>query len=95
MNKNINNTKLPVVTGRYNNTEYADRHCNLCNCGCLGDESHYLFDCPHFSKARVFFINRSIRDRPSASNVNKVFNAKYADVCRLAKFCKIIMKEFN
>ena len=87
------NNKLPVVTGRYLNIEYNNRLCTLCNQGFLGDESHYIFECTSLSRERVLFINRNLRYGPNTLNLYKIFNANYSDLCRLAKFCNIIMKK--
>ena len=34
------------------NVERNDRICCVCNSGEIGDEFHYLFKCPHFSKLK-------------------------------------------
>ena len=40
------NHRLPVVTGRFNGIERQNRICTLCNLNKIGDEFHYLFECP-------------------------------------------------
>ena len=42
------NHKLPIETGRWNNTERENRICTKCNSGDLGDEYHYIMECKHF-----------------------------------------------
>ncbi len=45
---------LPVEQGRYARPALPRhlRRCNLCSTQALGDELHYVFDCPHFSDIR-------------------------------------------
>ena len=40
------NHRLPIETGRYNNTDRPDRICTLCHSHDIGDEYHYLITCP-------------------------------------------------
>ncbi len=40
------NHKLPIETGRWNNIELSERKCNKCNMNTIGDEFHYLLECP-------------------------------------------------
>ena len=43
------NHKLPIETGRWDNTPHEDRKCILCDKNDIGDEFHYIFKCPFFS----------------------------------------------
>ena len=45
---------LPVEQGRYARPALPChlRRCSLCSTQALGDELHYVFDCPHFSDIR-------------------------------------------
>ena len=36
---------LHIETGRFNNTKFKDRHCNICNQGKIEHECHFLFEC--------------------------------------------------
>ena len=40
--------RLPCVTGRYANIPRSERICNLCNLNVMGDEFHFVFQCPFF-----------------------------------------------
>ncbi|MEW8547673.1 MAG: reverse transcriptase family protein, partial [Candidatus Thiodiazotropha sp.] len=42
------NHRLPIETGRWNNTDRSDRICTLCDNREIGDEFHYLLDCKYF-----------------------------------------------
>ena len=46
------NHRFPCETGRYQNVEYAERKCTLCNLEDVGDEMHYLLICPFFQNER-------------------------------------------
>ena len=46
------NHRLPVETGRWTGTPYAERKCKQCSLNAIGDEMHYLFSCPKFSRNR-------------------------------------------
>ena len=50
------NHHLPIVSGRYSNIPRNMRFCNLCNLQSLGDEFHYLFECPFFANDRNLFL---------------------------------------
>ena len=50
------NSKIPVVLGRYNNQSIDDCLCNLCNCGEVGDEFHYIMKCKYFYMERINLI---------------------------------------
>jgi hypothetical protein len=49
----ICNTKLPIEKGRYDNTPTHLRNCTLCNNNTVGDEYHFLLDCPALTDARI------------------------------------------
>lgn len=50
----IGSHALPVEQGRFARPSLPRhlRRCNLCSTQAVGDELHYVFDCPHFSDIR-------------------------------------------
>jgi hypothetical protein len=50
------NHKLPIEIGRWNNTNRYNRMCTHCNKNKLGDEFHYILDCPFFEQDRNIYI---------------------------------------
>ena len=54
----INNHKLMIETGRYNQTPHIDRFCPVCNSGIIEDEFHFLLHCPKYSIPRKKFYNQ-------------------------------------
>ena len=70
------NHKLPIETGRWNNTDLSGRKCKLCTENDLGDEYHYLLRCMRGSRkvchrGSDFFFDvrkenpKSTKSRPS------------------------------
>lgn len=86
------NHKLPIERGRFWGIMRDDRLCDLCSSNQLGDEFHYIFDCSFFSSERKKFLPSHYLKRPNIEKFNALFNSEdYAVLCRLAKFCKIII----
>ena len=54
----ISSHKLRIETGRYDNIPRDERLYNLCNCNRIGDETHFLLDCPSFSSIRDMFFSK-------------------------------------
>ena len=54
----INNHKLMIETGRYNQTPHIDRFCPVCNSGIIEDEFHFLLHCPKYSISSKKFYNQ-------------------------------------
>ena len=49
------NHKLPVESGRYANLPRCTRYCNNCNMQRVGDEYHFLLECPELQEMRWIF----------------------------------------
>ena len=87
------NNRLPVVSGRYNGTERQNRLCTFCNLGRIGDEFHYLFECPIVETSRKKFIKSYYRSRPNTLKMHQLFNTECnKELLNLAKFSIEIMK---
>jgi hypothetical protein len=46
------NHRLPLEVGRWENVERHNRLCQLCKYGEIGDEFHYVLQCPNFASER-------------------------------------------
>ena len=47
------NHKLSIEVGRWNDTEgLQERKCNLCQTSSIGDDMHYILECPFFSSPK-------------------------------------------
>ena len=44
--------KLEIETGRHENLKSSERFCKLCSSNKIGDETHFLFDCPALDSTR-------------------------------------------
>ena len=85
------NHKLPVETGRWENVDYAQRTCTLCRSNKLGDEFHFLFECPTFDTIRTQYIPTFYIRRPSTYKLDLLFNTKHIQLLKkLSSFILII-----
>lgn len=57
------NRKIPTVIVRFVNIEYHDRLCELCDRNTIGDEFHYIFECPYFTKERSEFLKSYLKKK--------------------------------
>ena len=90
------NHHLPIVSGRYSNIPRNMRFCNLCNLQSLGDEFHYLFECPFFANDRNLFLKRYFIRRPNTFKMDQLFNSTHIKtILNLVKFCRKITKHFE
>ena len=87
---------MPIVTGRYQNIPVDDRKCTLCEQNDIGDEFHYLLECPFFQEDRVRYIKRFYYTHPNMDKMNKLFNeTSNKDMFKLSKFIYIIIQHFK
>ena len=76
----LSNHRLPVETGRWENTPLEDRKCTLCSKHDIGDEYHYLFVCDHFISDRKKYLSSYFYQIPNI---------------KLSSFVEIIMNKFS
>jgi sorting nexin-29 len=62
-----NNSRLPIVTGRYRNLARHERICPLCDSNSIGDEYHLMVECSNrdISSKRHLYLPKHILVRPS------------------------------
>ena len=85
------NHKFPVETGRYNNTEYAERYCQKCNSD-IGDEFHYLLVCPFYNTLRKKYLSPYYFARPNVIKYKELLNTDDPSVTtKLAIFVKYLV----
>ncbi len=92
------NHRLLVVAGRYSNIPRAERICNLCTDVEVGDEFHYIFNCSHFYKERLQFINPKYMNGANISKIKlkHLFNTESeSELLNLAMFNKNYMGKFS
>ena len=90
----LSNSRLPGVLARnYNNTD-DNTICTQCNTGDIGDEFHYLFNCPQFNQARRSYLKNYFCHHPNALKFNSLMNkTNYQALRKLAIFCNVIQKK--
>ncbi|MCG8034996.1 MAG: hypothetical protein JAZ03_22865 [Candidatus Thiodiazotropha taylori] len=90
------NHKFPVETGRWNDIEYSERKCNLCNNHDVGDNFHYLLSCSYFSEERKTYLHRKYYTRPNILKFQEFMaTANKPRLQNLCKFIKILMNKFS
>ncbi len=87
------NHKLPIEIGRWNNTNRNNRICTHCNKNELGDEFHYILDCPFFEQYRNIYIPKYYYSRPNVLKYKLLFSSKKkSELIKLSKFINHINK---
>lgn len=90
------NHKLPIEVGRWNNIDISERKCNLCQTANIGDEFHYLLECPYFQTDREQLVDRYYYSRPNIIKYKQLFQiTNKTKLIRLSRFMKLIMNYFN
>ena len=87
------NIKIPVVIHGYTNRNnpviaYEDRICDLCDKNELGDEYHYILECPVFQNPRNRYLSDFYVRNPSRGKF--VLLLQSSNVTVLSKLAKLI-----
>ena len=85
------NHKLPVETGIYKNIPISGRVCVKCTQSEIGDEFHYIFNCPFFADQSGTYLPKYCHIHPSAPKFKSIMNDK-TKLRSLANFIKIILE---
>ena len=84
--------KLPVQKGRITNIPYSERFCTLCEQNDIGDEFHYIFECPSTEIERKQYLRKYFHYRPNALKFHLLFNTNNKrELTQLAIFVKVVM----
>jgi len=86
------NHRLPVELGSYTDTPRHLRLCTICEDIQVGDEYHYVFECPYFDNVRCSLIKDSYSNIPSSFKFNVLFNSNGEELTKLCKLIQLIMK---
>ena len=87
------NSRIPVVTLSFNNNNipYEERVCSVCNMNEIGDEFHYILQCPALTEYRNNLISNYYVRNPSMYKFVQLFQSKNVKVLvNLAKFIREI-----
>ena len=89
------NHKFPIETGRYHNLPIVERKCPYCT-NMVGDEFHFLLECPQFKRNRKKYIDTKYHIRPNMYKYNSLMqNRDTGTLCNLGKFVNILIKSVN
>ena len=89
------NHKFPIETGRYHNLPIVERKCPYCT-DMVGDEFHFLLECPHFKRERKKYIDVKYHTRPNMYKYNSLMQHRDATTLNnLGKFVGILIKKVN
>ena len=89
------NHRFPIETGRYNNTPRVERKCSFC-LDQIGDEFHYLLECPHFNRQRKKYISKTYRQRPNMFKFISLMQSKnIKELSDVATFVGLLFKSFK
>ena len=87
----LSNHKLPIEKGRWSNVPPSERICP--NCNIIGDEHHYLFECPTVEDARIRNIKSYYYKNSSVYKSQSLFSTRNKrTLIGLAKLVITIMK---
>lgn len=90
------NHKMPIEIGRWNNVDIDDRKCHLCTTNSIGDEFHYLLQCPYFKRERLRLLPAGYWERPNILKYRNLLCISDETVLvKLGKLMGIIIKTFS
>ena len=87
------NHKLAVELGRYSNVLRCQRFCNICNVDTLGDEFHFIFECPALNDIRLTYLDLQNGDTQMLNDIMASDSVDY--LRRLTKCISIGLKRIN
>ena len=82
------NHKLQIEIGRREGEVRGDRVCRECSMNSLGDEFHFILQCPKFTLLRNEFIPKKYRSCISMFNLCNLFRGNRNHQVKLSKFIK-------
>ena len=84
---------FPIETGRWDNIDFQDRECQICNLQDPPDEFHYLLKCPHFKETRQKYLKPYFITRPNVLKFRELMQTKQMKTLNnLSKFIKILLQ---
>lgn len=93
----LSSHKLPIETGRYNNTPRELRVCDMCSDNVLGDEYHLILECNNntITNLRNLHLPKDIVSRPSMYSFTNMLKSLHNDdigvnLAIFLKMCKCL-----
>ena len=93
--RTINHT-LPIEVGRYSGRPRFTQNCDKCNIDELGDEFHFLLQCPALSDLRKTYLPIYCQNRPSTHKFESIMSSDAIHInIKLARYIRLAFKRFN
>ena len=86
----LSNHKLPIERGRFSNIERERRFCQLCNENMIGDEFHFILECPALQHLREHFLPKYCQTCPNTLKLYNLFTTRNMNI--LNRLCKYIIE---
>ena len=83
------NHRLPIEIGRRLGLDRKNRICQKCNMKVVGDEFHFIMECPSMDSTRNQLIPSKFSSPKSVFNFCKLFTANRKTQLNLSKFIMI------
>ena len=87
------NQKLQIECGRWQSIERNRRLCKLCQKQEIGDEFHYIMECPFFKCKRKLLIKQKYIQNPNMKQLKNLMTSKNRK--ELTNICKLIKEIDN
>ena len=88
------NHKLEIEIGRHNGIQQQNRKCKACNMNEIGDEYHFIFECPAYADLRKKFLPRKyLHSRSMFTLCQLMSNTKKCVMLSIAEYfksCKVV-----
>ena len=89
------NHKLPIETGRWENTPRENRTCKHCTSPAVADEQHYLFNCESIHQYRTQYLAKYISWSKPVS-INRILNLhKTSDLKNVSRYLNHMFSLFK
>ena len=83
------NQKHPIECGRWQNIKRNRRLCKLCQKQEIGNEFHYIMECPFFKYKRKLLIKQKYIQNPNMKQLKNLVTSKnrkeLTNICNLIK----------
>ena len=92
----LGSSPLPAAIGRNRGLDQDEQCCNECNLNAVGDEFHFILECPSFNTRRRSILPPNWLTYPNVLKFKMAMNPgnPYCTT-QLGKFCEFIMKKLK
>ena len=87
------NHRLPIEIGRYANLTRHTRLCDKCELGYVGDEFHFLYECPELHDFRTELLPRFCHNNPNMLKLESLMTC--VNIFMVNKLAKFISRGFQ